>query len=248
MASPRSNCNRKLSHAHNVMSDFFFVELSWLALLSLYYILWGATRWQCHRDTVTVSPNQIIIILNLCNCREVFNFDDIKSRDMVRPRQVNLSVTLGKPIIPLLMERIPWPPPGSMGPIFGEYIFVRFFQREEEKLGPEDDRYWATDKFTELLMQLRYTIAPDASLITTGISQPNLAFAIQRMDETFQVRNWLTFDLPWPQYFCPNSPQKSFLNVEQTQKQICLNGFGVSVKIYKGVEMTPPPWFMTPGF
>ena len=27
----------------------WFVELTWLALLSLYYILWGASWWQCHQ-------------------------------------------------------------------------------------------------------------------------------------------------------------------------------------------------------
>jgi hypothetical protein len=79
---------------------------------------------------------------------------------------VNLAVTLGKPIIPLLVEKMSWPPPGVMGPIFGEYIFVRFFQRPGEE--NKDERYWPVDKFTELLMQLRYTIAPDASLITKG--------------------------------------------------------------------------------
>jgi hypothetical protein len=80
--------------------------------------------------------------------------------------QVNLAVTLGKPIIPLQMEKMSWPPPGAMGPIFGEYIFVRFFQRPGEET--KDERFWPDAKFTELLMQLRYTIAPDTSLITDG--------------------------------------------------------------------------------
>ena len=80
--------------------------------------------------------------------------------------QVNLSVTLGKPIIPLMMESMPWPPSGAMGPIFGEYIFVRFFQRDGETT--DDDRYWSSDKFNELLMQIRYNIAPDVALITKG--------------------------------------------------------------------------------
>lgn len=75
-------------------------------------------------------------------------------------------MTLGKPVIPLLMEKMSWPPPGSMGPIFGEYIFVRFFQRPGESAG--DERYWPKDKFTELLMQLRYNIAPEKSLILKG--------------------------------------------------------------------------------
>ncbi len=79
--------------------------------------------------------------------------------------QVNLSTTLGKPVIPLLMEKMQWPPPGSMGPIFGEYLFIRFFQRgDTESTG--DDRYWPEPKFQELLMQLRYTIPPDESMLS----------------------------------------------------------------------------------
>ena len=66
-------------------------------------------------------------------------------------------------MIPLLMEKIAWPPPGAMGPIFSEYLFVRFFARSGETAG--DDRYWPTAKFQELLMQLRYTHAPDVTLI-----------------------------------------------------------------------------------
>ena len=79
---------------------------------------------------------------------------------------MNLSVTLGKPIIPLLMEKLSWPPPGTMGPIFSEYLFIRFFQRDVEKTN--DDRYWPLGKFQELLMQLRYSVVPDDSIITGG--------------------------------------------------------------------------------
>ena len=79
---------------------------------------------------------------------------------------MNLSVTLGKPVIPLLMEKMSWPPPGAMGPLFGEYLFIRFFQRAAE--ATDDNRYWSKDKFQELLMQLRYNVAPDDSLITSG--------------------------------------------------------------------------------
>ncbi|XP_071110008.1 uncharacterized protein [Haliotis cracherodii] len=69
-------------------------------------------------------------------------------------REVNLSVSLGKPIIPLLMEKLSWPPPGSMGPIFSEYLFIRFFTRPGEETG--DIRYWSAAKFQELLMQVNY--------------------------------------------------------------------------------------------
>ncbi|XP_067667243.1 uncharacterized protein [Haliotis asinina] len=75
-------------------------------------------------------------------------------------REVNLSVSLGKPIIPLLMEKLSWPPPGSMGPIFSEYLFIRFFTRPGEEIG--DNRYWSAAKFQELLMQVNYNnVKPD---------------------------------------------------------------------------------------
>ncbi|XP_067667247.1 uncharacterized protein [Haliotis asinina] len=75
-------------------------------------------------------------------------------------REVNLSVSLGKPIIPLLMEKLSWPPPGSMGPIFSEYLFIRFFTRPGEETG--DNRYWSAAKFQELLMQVTYNnVKPD---------------------------------------------------------------------------------------
>ncbi|CAC5411110.1 unnamed protein product [Mytilus coruscus] len=81
-------------------------------------------------------------------------------------REVNLSVSLGKPMIPLLMEKMGWPPKGSMGPIFSEYLFVRFFQRVGEET--DDQRIWPVAKFKEMLMQLNcYGILPEESLIDT---------------------------------------------------------------------------------
>ncbi|XP_053405068.1 uncharacterized protein LOC123562416 [Mercenaria mercenaria] len=78
-------------------------------------------------------------------------------------REVNLSVNLGKPIIPLLMEKMAWPPKGSMGPIFSEYLFIRFFQRNGEET--DDQRYWPIAKFQELLMQMNFYAVPDPKLI-----------------------------------------------------------------------------------
>ncbi|KAK3601444.1 hypothetical protein CHS0354_033571 [Potamilus streckersoni] len=80
-------------------------------------------------------------------------------------REVNLSVNLGKPMIPLQMEKMEWPPKGSMGPIFSEYLFVRFFQRPGEET--KDDRYWPIPKFQEMLMQLNYLrVLPNESKIS----------------------------------------------------------------------------------
>jgi len=93
-----------------------------------------------------------------------FIFWNPESRIIVLWSQVNLAVALNKPIIPLFMENMTWPPPGGMGPIFIEYI--RFFQRPGEETN--DKRYWPAPSFTELLRQLRDTIAPDISVITAG--------------------------------------------------------------------------------
>ena len=81
---------------------------------------------------------------------------------------MGLSVTLHKPMFPLLMEKMDWPPPGAMGPIFGEYLFVRFFQRpgEQNKTG----NYWPEAKMDELLMQLRHFVEPDGKLVTPSMS------------------------------------------------------------------------------
>ncbi|XP_050403783.1 uncharacterized protein LOC126819665 isoform X1 [Patella vulgata] len=80
-------------------------------------------------------------------------------------REVNLAVNLKKPIIPLLLEQCPWPPMGSMGPLFSEYLYIQFFQS-----GPTehtaDDRYWPVPKFQELLMQLSMNgIVPDENKV-----------------------------------------------------------------------------------
>ena len=50
-----------------------------------------------------------------------------------------------------------------MGPIFSEYLFVRFFQRDNEK---KEGIYWAEAKMDELLMQLRHYLEPDKNIVT----------------------------------------------------------------------------------
>ena len=81
---------------------------------------------------------------------------------------MNLSVNLNKPIIPLLMEKMDWPPKGSMGPIFSEYLFIRFFQRSGEETKEKDQRYWPIPKFQELLMQLNFFVVPDPKMVKKG--------------------------------------------------------------------------------
>ena len=70
-------------------------------------------------------------------------------------------------MIPLLMEKMGWPPKGGMGPIFGEYLFVRFYRRDGE--GSDDDGlFWPPTMFNQLIMQIRYSVAPLQDLIPEG--------------------------------------------------------------------------------
>ena len=66
------------------------------------------------------------------------------------------------------MENIQWPPAGSMGPIFGEYLYIRFFQRTDVEEGKP---YWNEAKMQELLMQIRYSVVPDPQMIEEGIGK-----------------------------------------------------------------------------
>ena len=77
----------------------------------------------CVTEKYAQSPN--------CNREVSFRVSGIMNKIscnyfiVVHVFQVNLAVNLGKPILPLLMEKMNWPPAGSMGPIFGEYLFIR---------------------------------------------------------------------------------------------------------------------------
>ncbi|CAF0913617.1 unnamed protein product [Adineta ricciae] len=76
-------------------------------------------------------------------------------------REVHLTISTGKPLIPLQMEKQTWPPEGALGPIMSEYLYIRFFDRKAN-----DENYWPADKFTELLGQIRYHVAPDPDMIS----------------------------------------------------------------------------------
>ncbi|CAF3933080.1 unnamed protein product, partial [Rotaria sp. Silwood1] len=77
-------------------------------------------------------------------------------------REVHLCVSTGKQIIPLQMEKQPWPPEGALGPIMSEYLFIRFFDRKNAGT----TNYWPEEKFAELLGQIRYHVAPDPDMIS----------------------------------------------------------------------------------
>ncbi len=76
-------------------------------------------------------------------------------------REVHLTISTGKALIPLQMEKQTWPPEGALGPIMSEYLFIRFYDRKAN-----DPNFWPADRFMELLGQIRYYVAPDPDMIT----------------------------------------------------------------------------------
>ena len=76
--------------------------------------------------------------------------------------QVNLAINVGKPLIPLQMEKQTWPPEGALGPLMSDYLFIRFFDRK----ATNDPNFWPDERFTELLGQIRYHVAPDPDMIS----------------------------------------------------------------------------------
>nr|AOW69254.1 hypothetical protein [Calliactis polypus] len=49
-------------------------------------------------------------------------------------REATLADTLKKPIIPLLLEDIPWPPEGQLGPIFAKLLYVDMIHGHQAKI------------------------------------------------------------------------------------------------------------------
>ena len=49
-------------------------------------------------------------------------------------REATLADTIKKPIIPLLLEPIPWPPAGQLGPIFAKLLYIDMTQGYQTKM------------------------------------------------------------------------------------------------------------------
>ena len=67
-------------------------------------------------------------------------------------REVSLADALKKPIIPLLLEKIDWPPTGPMSMVFSQLLFINFYRDEEVQMkltGPKFDAL--LDKIEEQL-------------------------------------------------------------------------------------------------
>ena len=64
-------------------------------------------------------------------------------------REISLSDALKKPIIPVLLEEIQWPPEGPMGMVFSQLLYIRFNRSSNR---------WSGEELQQLLGKLHYYI------------------------------------------------------------------------------------------
>ncbi|XP_070570163.1 uncharacterized protein [Ptychodera flava] len=77
--------------------------------------------------------------------------------------EVNLASLLNKPIIPLLLEDVAWPPAGPMSVLFSQLLYINF---RPENDYVEGDKFWQDSTFAELLGQINYHAAPNPEKIS----------------------------------------------------------------------------------
>lgn len=82
-------------------------------------------------------------------------------------REVSLADALKKPIIPLLMEKIDWPPTGPMSMVLTQLLYVNFSKDESIQLS------WEGKYFDELLSKIKQQVPTDKiEEIQTNSNQP----------------------------------------------------------------------------
>lgn len=75
--------------------------------------------------------------------------------------QVSLADALHKPIVPLLLETTSWPPPGPMGPILTQLLYI------DCTGDPSLQEKWQGSKFDEIVAKIDQHITP----LTTRVVQ-----------------------------------------------------------------------------
>ena len=63
-------------------------------------------------------------------------------------REVSLADSLKKPIIPLLLDKMDWPPPGPMSMVFTQLLYIDFTKDPSIQLS------WSGDKFEECVSNI----------------------------------------------------------------------------------------------
>ena len=119
-------------------------------------------------------------------------------------REVSLSDALKRPIIPLLLEDLKWPPEGPMGMVFTQLLYIDFIK-------PDVDiqNEWKCPQFDELIRQMKLHIQDKDTILDKMMEE------IENQNEEETVPKPKT---PEPKATEPN-PQKLDNNEEELQSQ-----------------------------
>ena len=79
-------------------------------------------------------------------------------------REVSLADALKKPIIPLMLEQIKWPPDGPMSMVFTELLYINFYRDQSVQSS------WKGDQFDELISKLGQFVPIDEGKVKSASS------------------------------------------------------------------------------
>ena len=77
-------------------------------------------------------------------------------------REVSLADALKKPIIPLMLEQIKWPPDGPMSMVFTELLYINFYRDESVQSS------WKGEQFDELMSKLGQFVPIDEGKVMSA--------------------------------------------------------------------------------
>ena len=92
-------------------------------------------------------------------------------------REVSLADALKKPIIPLLLEQMKWPPDGPMSMVFTELLYINFYRDEAVQM------IWVGEQFNELKAKLCQFV-PEVA-----VSEDKIKGQQENQNKTMKVAN-----------------------------------------------------------
>ena len=123
------------------------------------------------------------------NCQVVISC--VTSKYSISPncrREVSLADALKKPIIPLLLEKMTWPPEGPMSMVLTQLLYIDFCSK-----GFEGQNNWDIDEFDVLMDKIRKNLEAKKRAVRFGdeiiptnlydVTQDDLLQEIQEDDE-----------------------------------------------------------------
>ncbi|KAL3868445.1 hypothetical protein ACJMK2_041252 [Sinanodonta woodiana] len=160
-------------------------------------------------DWIISSGNTCLAVDMLCVYLEKIEREDIveviqKARPCVSPkyvvshhctREVSLADLLRKPIIPVLMEKTLWPPPGGMALILSQLVYINM--KGVGGHGGSGIHADLEDKYNEIIQCVSLYAAPSLSHFSDTESETDEKQALSLIDQTSNIdSDYSVLDVP----------------------------------------------------